>query len=78
MQVLKLGKGIFIGDSAATSTHMTSDMRGLYNLQNISGTAMRGNGQNIICTHKGLLDVIGIQKDESTTKATWEINRIFT
>ena len=31
MQVQKLEKGIFIGDSAATS-HMTSDMTGLYNL----------------------------------------------
>ena len=57
MQVQKTGKGIFIGDSAATS-HMTSDMTGLYNLQKLSGSVMIGNGQNIRCTHKGLLDVI--------------------
>ena len=57
MQVQKLEKGIFIGDSAATS-HMTSDMTGLYNLQKISGSVMIGNGQNIRYTHKGLLDVI--------------------
>ena len=60
MQVQKLEEGIFIGDSAATS-HMTSDMTGLYNLQKISASVMTGNGQNIRCTHKGLLDVICIQ-----------------
>ena len=68
----KLEKGIFIGDSAATS-HMTSDMTGLYNLQKISGSVMIANGQNITCTHKGLLDVICIQRDRSTAKDTWEI-----
>ena len=57
MQVQKLEKGIFIGDSAATS-HMTSDMTGLYNLQKISSSVMIGNGQNMRCTRKGLLDVI--------------------
>ena len=72
LQVQKLEKGIFIGDSAATS-HMTSDMTGLHNLQKISGSVMMGNGQNIDCTHKGLLDVICIQKDGSTAKDTWEI-----
>ena len=54
MQVQKLEKGIFIGDSAATS-HMTSDVTGLYNLQKIS-SVMIGNGQNIRCTQKGMLD----------------------
>ena len=39
MQVQKLEKGIFIRDSAATS-HMASDMTGLYNLQKISGPVM--------------------------------------
>ena len=68
----KLEKRIFIGDSAVTS-HMTSDMTGLYNLQKISGSVMIGNGQNTRCTHKGLLDVICIQKDGSTAKDTWEI-----
>ena len=72
MQVQKLEKGIFIGDSAATS-HMISDMTALYNLQKISGSVMIGNGQNIRCTHKGLLDVICIQKYGSTAKDTWEI-----
>ena len=62
MQVQKLEKGIVIGDSS----HMISDMTGLYNPQKISGSVMIGNGQNIRCTHKGLLDVICVQK--------WEIN----
>ena len=52
---------------------MTSDMTGLYNLQKISGFVMIGNGQNNKCTHKGLLDVICIQRDGSTAKHTWEI-----
>ena len=72
MHVQKLEKGIFIGDSAATS-HMTNDMTGSYNLQKISGSVMIGNGENIRCTHKGLLDVICFQKDGSTAKDTWEI-----
>ena len=72
MHVQKLEKVIFIGDSAATS-HMTSDMTGCYNLQKISGSVMIENGQNIRCTHEGLLDVICIQKDGSTAKDKWEI-----
>ena len=59
-QIQKLEKGIFIGDSAATS-HMTSDMTGLYNLQKISRSVMIGNGQNIRCIHKGLIDGVCIQ-----------------
>ena len=51
----------------------TSDVTGLYNLQKLPGSVMIGNGQNIKCTHKGLLDVICIQKDGSTAKDTWEI-----
>ena len=46
IQVQKLEKGIFIEDSAATS-HMTSDMTRLYDLQKISRSVMIGNGQNI-------------------------------
>ena len=42
MQVQKFEKGIFIGDSAATS-HMTSDMTVLYNLQEISSSVMIGD-----------------------------------
>ena len=72
MQVQKLEKGIFIGDSAATS-HMTNDMTGLYNLQKMSSSVMIGNGQNIRCTCEGLLDVICIQREGSTAKDTWEI-----
>ena len=48
-------------------------MTGFYNLQKISGSVMIENGQNIRCTHKGLLDVICIQKDGSTAKDKWEI-----
>ena len=72
MQVQKLEKGIFIGDSATTS-HMTSDMTGLYSLQKISGSVMTGNGKNIKYTHKGLLDVICVQRDGSMAKDTWEL-----
>ena len=72
MQVQKLEKGIFTGDSAATS-HMTSEMTGLYNLQKTASSVMIGNRQNIRCTHKGLLDVICIQRDGSAAKDTWEI-----
>ena len=72
MQVQKLEKGIFIGDSAATS-HMTCDMTRLYNLQRISSSVMIGNGQNFKCTHKGPLDVICVQRDGSMAKDTWEI-----
>ena len=57
MEVQKLEKGIFIGDSAVTS-QMTSDMTGLYNLQLTSGSVMIENGQDIRCTHEGLPDVI--------------------
>ena len=67
MQAQKLEKGIFIGDSATTS-HMTSHMSGLYNLQKISSSVMIENGQNIRCTHNGLLDVICIQRDGLTAK----------
>ena len=67
MEVQKLEKGIFIGDSAATS-HMTSDMTGLYNLQKISGSVMIGNGQNIRCSHKGLPDVMCIKKMDQLQK----------
>ena len=34
---------------------------------------MIGNGQNIKCTHEGLLDVICVQRDGSTAKDTWEL-----
>ena len=72
-QVQKFKKGIFIEDSAAAS-HMTSDMTGFYNLLKISGSVMIGNGLNIKCTPKGLLDVICVHKDGSMAKDTWEIN----
>ena len=75
MQVQKLEKGIFIGDSAAAS-HMTSDMTELYNLQKIPGSVMIGNEQSIRCTHKGLLDVICIQRDGLTARDMWEIKAV--
>ena len=34
---------------------------------------MIGNGQNIRCTYKGLLDVICVQRNGSIAKDTWEI-----
>ena len=37
---------------------------------------MIGNGQNIWCTHKGLLDIICIQIYGLSTKGTWEIKII--
>ena len=72
MHIQKLEKGIFIGDSAASS-HMASDMAGLYNLQKISGSVVIGNGQNTRCTYKGLFDVIHVQRNRSMAKDTWEI-----
>ena len=64
-----LERGIFIEDSASIN-HMTIDPTGLYNLQKISGSVMNGNGQNIKCTQKGLLDAMHIQNDGSTTRDT--------
>ena len=75
MCVHKLEKRIFIGDSAATS-HLTSEPTGLYNLQEISGLVMIGNGQNIKCTHKELLDVICVKNDGSTARDTWKIKLV--
>ena len=67
-----LGKNIFIGDSATTS-HMTSNKMGVYNLIPINGSVMIGNGQSISCTHKGKLDVICKHKDGSMAKETWDV-----
>ena len=67
-----LGKNIFIGDSAATS-HITSNKMGVYNLTPIKGSVMIGNGQSIICTHKGKLDVICKHKDGSMAKETLDV-----
>ena len=74
-QGYKTGKGIFIGDSAATS-HMTSDPTRLYNVEEISGSVIIGNGQNIRCTHEGLFDVVCIQITGSTARDTWEIKLV--
>ena len=57
MTLSNLGRNIFIGDSPAFS-HMTSNKMGVSNLTHLKGTVMIGNGQSIICTHKGKLDVI--------------------
>ena len=67
-----LGKNIFIGDSEATS-HMTTNKMGVYNLTPIKGSVMIGNGQSIMCTHKGKLDVICKHKDGSMAKETWDV-----
>ena len=72
MALSKLGGNIFIGDSAPTS-HMTSNKLGVYNLVPINGSVMIGNGQSISCTHKGKLDVICKQKDESMAGETWDV-----
>ena len=72
MTLSNLGKNIFIGDSAATS-HMTSNKMGVYNLTPILGSVMIGNGQSIICTHKGKLDVIWKHKDGSMAKERWDV-----
>ena len=72
MTLSNLGKNILIGDSAATS-HMTSNKMGVYSLAPIKGSVMIGNGQSIICIHKGKLDVICKHKDGSIAKETWDV-----
>ena len=72
MTLSKLGRNVFIGDSAATS-HMTSNKTGVYNLTSIKGSAIIGNGQNIISTHKGKLGVICTHKDGSMARETWDV-----
>ena len=72
MELLHLGKNIFIGDSASTS-HMTSNKMGVYNLTPIKGSVMIRNGKSISCTHKGKLDVICKHKDGSIARETWDV-----
>ena len=72
MTLSNLGKIVVISDSAATS-HMTSNKMGVYNLISIKGSVMIGNGQSIICTRKGKLDVICKHKDGSMVKETWDV-----
>ena len=72
MELLHLGKNIFIGDSAATS-HTTSNKMGVYDLVSIKGAVMIGNGQSISSTHKGKLDVICKHKDGSIARETWDV-----
>ena len=67
-----IGNYIFIGDSAATS-HMTNNKTGVYDLTPIRGLVMIGNGESIICTHKGKLDVICNHKDGLMARQTWEV-----
>ena len=69
MELLRLGKNIFLGDSAATS-HMTSIKMGVYNLTPINGSVMIGNGESISCTYKGKLDVICKHEDGSIARET--------
>ena len=72
MELLHLGKNIFIGDSAATS-HMTSNKLGVYDLVPIKGSVMIGNGKSISCTHRGKLDVICKHRDGSIARETWDV-----
>ena len=67
-----LGKNIFIGDSAATS-HMTSNKMRLFSLVPINGSVLIGNGQSIICTHKGKSNVICKHKDGSMAREIWDV-----
>ena len=70
MTLSNLGRNISIGDSAATS-HMTSNKT--YNLTPIKGSVMIHNGQSIICTHQGRLDVICKHKDGTLARETWDV-----
>ena len=72
MALSNLGKNILVGDSASTS-HMTSNKMGVYNLILINGSVMIGNGQSITRTHKGKLHVICKHKDGSMAKETWDV-----
>ena len=72
MTLFNLGRNIFIGDSAATG-HMTSNKMGVYNLTPIKGVVMIGNGQSIICTHKGKSDLICKHKDGSMARESWDV-----
>ena len=65
MTLSRIGKDIFIGDSAATN-HMINNRNGVYDLVLIRGSVMIGNGESISCTHKGKLDVICKHRDGST------------
>ena len=72
MELLHLGKNIFIGDLAATS-HMTSNKMGVYNLTLIKRSVMIGNGKSISCTHMEKSDVICKHKDGSIARETWDV-----
>ena len=52
---------------------MMSNKMGVYNLTPTKWSAMIGNGQSIICTHKAKLDVICKHKDGSMAKGTWDV-----
>ena len=72
MTLSSIGNDIFIGDSATTS-HMTNNKTGVYDLTPIRGSVMIGNGKSISCTHKGKLDVICKHKDGLMARQTWEV-----
>ena len=72
MTLSNIGNDIFIGDLATTS-HMTNNKTGVYNLTPIRGSVMIGNGESISCTHKGKLDVICKHRDGSMARVTWEV-----
>ena len=72
MTLSSIGNDILIGDSASTS-HMTNNKTGVYDLTPIRGSVMIGNGKSISCTHKGKLDDICKHKDGSAARQTWEV-----
>ena len=72
MTLPNIGNEIFVGDSAATS-HMTNNKTGVYELTLIRGSVMIGNGESIICTHKGKSDVICKHRDGSMAREMWEV-----
>ena len=71
MTLSNLENNIVIGDSTVTR-HLTSNKMGVYNLTPIKGSVMIGNGQSIICTDKGKLDMICKHNDGSIAKEIWD------
>ena len=65
----KFDNDIWIGDTGATS-HMTFDSKGMYDLEEMSGQVIVGNGKGVKITHRGKLDVKIKQKDGSENKMT--------
>ncbi|KAL7572821.1 hypothetical protein ACA910_014675 [Epithemia clementina (nom. ined.)] len=65
----KLEHDIWLGDSGASS-HMTNDSTGMYNMEEIKGGVVKGDGSGIAITHQGKLDVFIHQKDGTKVAKT--------